>query len=464
MALLDDSIMQGGTPMHHRIDTILKRLRQDVARHLSPDSILSASRTAGHPWRKCTLNPAAIVHWFVIQVLHGNTSLEHVARLGGGLFTAAAYCLARALLPLAVFQIVLHDLIKALIPETQAEGRWRGHRTFLVDGSAFSMPDTPELQKQFGQPGAQRPGCGFPVAKILALFHAGTGVLLKVMVTPLRAHEMASVGGIHPALEPGDVLIGDRGFCSFAHLAILVRGGVEAVFRMHQRQIVDFTPNRPHARPGERRAAKGLPRSRWLRSLGVLDQVVEWFKPADRPEWMTAEQYEALPETLTVRELRYEVGRPGFRTRTVTLVTTLLDAEVYPLDALAEVYAARWRVELNLRHLKTTMKMDVLKCKTVAGVLKELTVYAIVYNLVRVVMVEAARRQGVDVERISFVDALRWLAQAKPGDELPKLVVNPDRPGRVEPRVRKRRPKQYPWMRKPRSELRNSLMCQRVNA
>jgi hypothetical protein len=365
---------------------------------------------------------------------------------------------------LAVFQIVLHDLIKALIPETQAEGLWRGHRTFLVDGSAFSMPDTPELQEQFGQPGAQRPGCGFPVAKILALFHAGTGVLLKVMVTPLRSHEMATVGGIHPALEPGDVLIGDRGFCSFAHLAILARAGVYAVFRMHRRQIVDFTPNRPHARPGARRAAKGLPRSRWLRGLGVLDQAVEWFKPEDRPEWMTAEQYEALPETLTVRELRYEVGRPGFRTRTVTLVTTLLDAEVYPLAALAEVYAARWRVELNLRHLKTTMKMDVLKCKTVKGVLKELTVYAIVYNLVRVVMVEAARRQGVEVERISFVDALRWLAQAKPGDELPKLVVNPDRPGRIEPRVKKRRPKQYPWMREPRSELRNRLMYQGVNA
>ena len=129
---------------------------------------------------------------------------------------------------------------------------------------------------------------------------------------------------------------------------------------------------------------------------------------------------------MTVRELRYRVGRPGFRTRTVTLVTTLLDVELYPLDELASLYATRWRVELYLRHLKTTMQMDVLKCKTVEGVLKELTVYAIVYNLVRLVMVEASRRQGVDVERISFVDALRWLAQAQPGDELPELVVVPD--------------------------------------
>jgi hypothetical protein len=443
--------------MHHRIDTVLKRLRQDIASHLEPEAIRSACRQAGHSWRRCALDPVAILHWFVIQVLHGNTSLEHVARLGGGTFTGPAYCLARALLPRAVLQIVLHDLVKALIPGTQAEGTWRGHRTFLVDGSALSMPDTRELQGQFGQPGAQASGCGFPVAKILALFHAGTGVLLKVMVAPLRSHEMSSVGGIHPALGAGDVLVGDRGFCSFAHLAMLARGGVQAVFRMHQRQIVDFTPDRPHALPGVKRGAKGLPRSRWLRGLGVLDQVAEWFKPEDRPEWMTAEEYEALPATMAVRELRYEAGRPGFRTRTVTLVTTLLDAEAYPLDAIAGLYGARWRVELNLRHLKTTMKMDVLKCKTVEGVLKELTVYAIVYNLVRVVMVEAARRQGVDVERVSFVDALRWLTQAKPGEGVPELVVNPERPGRYEPRVRKRRPKQYPLMTKPRSELRNAL-------
>jgi IS4 transposase len=245
---------------------------------------------------------------------------------------------------------------------------------------------------------------------------------------------------------------------------MLAKDGVFALFRMHQRQIINFTPNRPHAHPGEKRAAKGLPRSRWLRSLGVLDQVVEWFKPEEPPEWMTAEEYVALPETLIVRELRYQVWRPGFRTRTVTLVTTLLDAELYPPDSLAQLYGTRWRVELNLRHLKTTMNMDVLKCKTVEGVLKELTVYAIVYNLVRMVMVEAARRQGVDVERISFVDALRWLAQTRPGDALPELVVNPERPGRYEPRVRKRRPKQYPLMNKPRSVLRKGLLEQGVNA
>ena len=367
-------------------------------------------------------------------------------------------------MPLIVFREVLRNLVKSLVEETRSEGLWRGHRTLLIDGSAFSMPDTPELQKRFGQPGAQTPGCGFPVAKFLAVFHAGTGLLTDLAEAPLRTHEMSRLGHVHPGLKSGDVLVGDRGFCSYAHLAILVRIGVFAVFRVHQRQIVDFALNRPHARAGDKNARKGLPRSRWVRSLGGLDQVVEWFKPDARPEWMSAEEYAGLPESLMVRELRYEIGGRGSRTRTVTLATTLLDGELYPADALAKLYQVRWRVELNFRHLKTTMKMDVLKCTTVDGVLKELLIYAIVYNLVRVVMVEAAHRQGVEVERISFVDALRWLAQADGNDVPAKLVVNPDRPGRSEPRVRKRRPKQYPLMTKPRSELRNHLMNQGVNA
>jgi len=447
---------------HHRLVTALRSLRQDLAHRLDRDAIHAACRQAGHSWRACRLTPVAVIHWFLLQVLHGNTALNHVSLMADRAFTDAAFCLARARLPLRVFQAVLSGLIRALVPDTRAQGLWRGHRTFLVDGSSFSMPDTTELQEHFGQPGAQRPGCGFPVAQILALFHAGTGLLLEVTAAPLRSHEMARVDGVHPVLKPGDILVGDRGFCSFAHLALLARRGVHAALRMHQRQIVDFTPHRPHTRPDAKAAARGMPRSRWLRRLGGLDQVVEWFKPGGRPAWLTAEEFAALPTTLVLRELRYAVGRPGFRTRSVTLVTTLLDPAAYPLEALAELYGMRWRVELNLRHLKATMGMEVLRCKTVDGVLKELTVYAIVYNLVRVVMLEAARRQGVDVERISFIDALRWLCGADPGDELPELVVNPDRPGRVEPRVVKRRPKPYSRMTRPRRELRKHLMEQGV--
>jgi Transposase DDE domain len=450
--------------MHQRIVTTLRQLRQDLARHLDEKAIHDACRQVGHRWRDRLLKPAAIIHWFIIQVLHGNTAIQHVSLLAGRAFTDSAYCQARANLPLRVYQAILRTLITALVPNTHTDGLWLGrHRTFLVDGSAFSMPDTSELQAHFGQPGNQKPGCGFPVASFLAMFHAGTGLLLDILATPLRTHEMAHAGSVHAALKPGDVLVADRGFCSFQHLALLVIRGVHGVFRMHQRQIVDFTPGRPHVHPKDKGAKKGLPRSRWMRRLGVLDQVVECFKPQRKPRWMTAEQFAALPDSVIVREIRYQVGQRGFRTKTVTLVTTLLDADLYPLKALAELYRDRWRVEQNLRHLKQTMKMDVLRCKTVDGVLKELTIYAIVYNLVRVVMMEAADRQGVDEERISFVDALRWLCEMKT-DDLPKLVVNPDRPGRFEPRVRKRRPKEYPLMKKPRSELRKRLLEKDVAA
>ena len=450
--------------MHHRIDTILGRIRQDLAHHLDPESIHSACFAVGHTWRQCRLTPVVIVNWFLVQVLGGNTALHHISLLAGRRFTDSAYCQARARLPLAVLLAVLKSLVAAPVPETRRGVPWRGHRTLLIDGSSFSTPDTPALQKAFGQPGIQAPGCEFPTAKILAVFDAATGMLMEVAAAPLRTNDMSRLRAVHPALRPGDVLVGDRGFCSFAHLVLLSAQGVFAAFRLHQRQIVDFTPHRPHSSDGGKAARQGLPRTRWLRSLGVLDQVVEWFKPKARPDWMTAGEFEALPATLIVRELSYRVGQPGFGTRTIILVTTLLDADVYPLEALADLYRMRWEVELNFRHLKTTMKLDVLKCKTVDGVLKELTVYAIVYNLVRVVMMEASCRQGVAVRRVSFVDALRWLAQARPGDDLLDLTVNPHRPNRFEPRAKKRRPKQFDLLNKPRFSLRKDLIEKGVNA
>jgi hypothetical protein len=448
--------------MHHRIVSILRRLKQDPAQELDRPAILDVCRQVGHAWRACLWDPVTTIHLFLLQVLHGNTAVNHLPRLSGLSFTDSAYCPARARLPLELFEKLLVRIADRLGPRIDAAGLWLGHRLFQIDGSGVSMPDPLELREHFGQPSNQQPGCGFPVAHLLALFHAGTGMILEVLTGPLCTHDMSGVAKLHPRLGAGDVLVGDRGFCSFAHLALLLGRGIHGVFRVHQRQIVDFTPGRPHARPGDKGAAKGLPRSRWLRRLGVTDQVVEWFKPRDRPEWMSAAQYAALPDRIEVRELRYRIDRPGFRVRAVTLVTTLLDAESYAVEALAQLYRDRWGVEVNLRHLKITMKMDVLRCETVAGVSKELMMYALVYDLIRLVMWEASRRQGVAVDRIGFVDAMRWLASARPGEALPKLVVNPDRPDRVEPRVRKRRPKQYPLMKKPRSELRKSLLEQEV--
>jgi hypothetical protein len=321
------------------------------------------------------------------------------------------------------------------------------------------MPDTPQLQAHFGQHGEQRPGCGFPTAHWLVLLHAGTGMIAKMLAAPLRTHDMAGVTKLHPELSAGDVLVADRGFCSYAHLVLLWQRGVHGLVRIHQRTIVDFTPGRMHVHPCRGKADRklGKPRSRWIEQLGKNDQIVEWFKSPDRPQWMSEQQYAALPAAIVVRELRYTIYEKGFRPGEITLVTTLLDGERYTLSELAKLYQQRWEIETNFAHLKTTMKMDVLKCKTVDGVLRELQVFALIYNMVRQVMLAAASRQGVDVRRISFIDALRWLQSASPGDAVPKLVVNPLRTNRVEPRVRKRRPKHYPLMCKHRKQLKKEL-------
>ena len=286
-------------------------------------------------------------------------------------------------------------------------------------------------------------------------------MIIKMLASPLRTHDMSQVVHLHPELQAGDVLAADCGFCSFAHLALLWQRGVHSLMRIHQRTIVDFTPKRSHAVPGKGKSQqqKGKPRSRWVRQLGATDQVVAWLKPArtNKPAWMSDRQYDSLPASIEVRELRYTIQQKGFRPEQITLVTTLLDESVYSFEDLADLYRRRWEIETNFGHVKTTMKMDVLKCKTVSGVLKELQMFALIYNLVRQVMLEAAVRQRVDVKRISFIDALRWLKSARPDDSLPKLVVNPYRPNRQEPRVRKRRPKQYSVMKKPRKQLKKEL-------
>ena len=259
----------------------------------------------------------------------------------------------------------------------------------------------------------------------------------------------------HRGLRATDVVAGDRAFCSYAHLAMRHKHGVFSLFRAHQRLIISFTPRRAHLPPGRqpRKGEAGLPRSRWLRRLGRNDQLVEYFKPAECPAWMDSQEYDALPSSLVVREVRVAIRTPSCRVQELTLATTLLDRRRYPPEVLARLYEKRWGVEVNLRHLKQTLHLDVLRCETWRGVWKEMLVFVLVYNLVRRVMLEAAHRQEVDPERISFADAWRWLREARRGEELPQLRVNPRRPGRVEPRVKKRRPKPYDLMNKPRAVL-----------
>ena len=377
---------------------------------------------------------------------------------GGVDCTGEAYGQARARLPLAVLQRLLEGVVARLRDADDSAGRWRGHRTLLIDGSTASMPDTPPLQREFGLPGGQAVGLGFPCMHLLAVFDAATGFLRRLVAAPWRTHDMSQLKHVHPAIEAGDILLGDRGFCSFAHLALLTARGVFAVFRLHQRQIADFTPERPSGDQGQ-------PTSRWLKCLGSHDQLVAYVKPKARPDWLSEADYAALPATLTVRELRYQVAVPGFRTKEITLVTTLLDPDRYPATALAELYQQRWEIETNFRHLKTTLRLDVLRCQTVAGVAKELTVDALVDNLVRLVMVQAARQQQVPIDRISFVDAVRWLEQAMFGDAAPlHLRINRRRPHRYEPRAVKRRAKPHNLLTVPRDQARQRLRDQSLAA
>ena len=463
--------------MADSIAATVGRIKRDPAGVLDRARIHSVCEELGHVWRERELDPATTLALFLQQVLHGNCPCSEVRHLPGaaGSFTASAYCDARKRLPLAVYQAMLTEAVDAALPATWRDRHlWLGlHRVFLIDGSTFSMPDTPGLRKAFGMPSGQTKGCGFPVAHLLVLFSAGTGLLLDAWAGPLRTGDVAQVVEATAHLLPSDVLVGDDSFSSYVHLALLSRDKLHGLFPAHHKRIVSFRPRRRHCREGEK-AVAGMPRSRWVKSLGRDDQLVEYFKPKRGPRWMSKREYDALPDSIIVRELRRPVRGPAGNRVTLTMVTTLTDPDLYPAADLVALRLRRWDVETNIRHLKTTMGMDVLRCKTEAGVRKrsrnwrlpgdELAMFCIAYNLVRVVMLRAAARQEVAVARVSFADALKWMRHARPGGLMPDLVVNPHRPGRAEPRCKKRRAKQFDLMNRPRNVLRKRLQKQRKKA
>jgi hypothetical protein len=454
MVLFND-ITLNRRPRMASVSRALLRIKHDLDAHLPNDAIEAACRDAGHLWRTRLLGPVLTIHLFVLQLLNGNTAMLALRHLAGFALNPSAYCKARMRLPVAVLQHLLQQVAMAINRRHQAAGEalWRGHCTLLLDGSSAMAPETPANLRDFPRPSNQKPGCGFAVPKILAAFDAVTGVLLQLLDFPLYTHEAAKVWMLAPGLRQGDLVVADRGFCSYVNLVMLWSSGVLALLRTHQKQIVDFRPHRKH-NPGGKKARKGRPTSRWIRRLGKHDQLVEWIKPKLRPQWMSPEQYAALSGTLQVREIRYTLQANGQRTRVVTIVTTLLDPTLYPKQAIVELYGLRWNVETNFGHLKTTLKMRRIKCKTADGVRKELLVYALVYNLVRAVMLESVRRQQVREGQISFIDALRWLQSADANAPVPDLVVNPRRPDRHQPRVVKDFDKGYRKMTRPRNELR----------
>lgn len=399
-------------------------------------------------WRSCLLDPVNTVQLFILQVLAGNTAITHLRHLSDRAVAASSYCEARMRLPLKLLRLLLAHVAASAQHGAGcvSSSSWLGHRVLVTDMSTCTLPDTPALQEHFGQPRGQKSGCGFPVAKLLGLMDLASGMFVQMLMLPLYVHER-NVIALHPMLRAGaDVLLGDRGFCSFVHLALLQLRQVHAVFKQPRHRGTD----RPYGKV------------RLVRTLGCHDRLVLWLKPKICPKWMNVAQWRTLPPSLLLREVQYVINARGRRTTTTTIITTLLDPMLYPRQELARLYQRRWQIETNLRHLKTTLKMDLLKCKTVQGVMKELAVYLLVYNLVRAVMLQAAQRQQAHADRISFIDAARWLLASRAQQPLTLLVVNPPRPDRCEPRVLKRRIKEYDLMTTPRRVLRQRLLTPKL--
>jgi hypothetical protein len=364
------------------------------------------------------------------------------------------YCKARKRLPLSFIIRLVRKIGELLDENISSTCLWNGRSVHIVDGSTVSMPDTPANQRAYPQPVSQKPGVGFPLARFVAIISLATGVVLDIAIGSClgkRTGETSLLRALVKRMKAGSILLGDRSFASYFGIAELLQREIDGVFRMHQRRKVDF---------------------RRGRCLGILDHVVIWQKP-ERPEWMDEATYAQMPHEIRVRELRYRVEQAGYRVHEIVLVTTLLDPVVYTKDDLADLYVKRWNIELDLRSIKIVLQMDVLRCKSPDLVDKEICVHMLVYNILRKLMVTAAAKSGAEPREISFKGTLQALTafrdamrttdpkrRAELWEAMFAAIAHDrvgDRPGRVEPRAKKRRPKQYDLLNCPRKEARNRL-------
>ena len=368
-----------------------------------------------------------------------------------------AYCQARKRLPEEFFSNVARQTGRALETAVDPQWLWKQRRVYTFDGSTISMPDTLENQRAYPQNVAQKPGLGFPIARIAAVFSLACGAVLDVGICRYAGKGQSELGMLRTLWNlflPGDVLLADRLMCTWTEMVMLKQRGVDCVCRFTSHRTADF-------RRGKR--------------LGKGDHIVKWLKPT-RPRSIDRETYNALPEFLVIRECRVRVEQPGFRIKTLIVATTLLDADEFSKDDLAQLYRARWNAELDLRSLKQTLQMDVLRCKTPELVRKELWTHILAYNLIRTIMAQAAVKYDIEPRSISFKGAVQTLEAFQPvialqGQQdtafrrilyqhLLDAIANhrvADRPDRYEPRRTKRRPKPYDRLMKPRWEAKRDM-------
>jgi len=364
----------------------------------------------------------------------------------------SAYCQARARLPLDTIKDIHAHLVDRLVRNMPSKDLWHGRAVKLVDGTGISMPDTPRNQAVYPQSSSQKLGCGFPAMNLVGIFCLTSGALLKVAYGDRRTHETMLFKSLWHTLERGDVIVADRGYCSFGAIVNLVARGADVVMRLPAKAI--------------RSLGAKLPRSESFEVLTLLH------KPCGRPLTISSEDFAAMPNGVPVRVVRYSLSRHGFRTQSVTLVTTLLDPAVTPED-LAAIYFRRWEIELHFREIKTLLKMDALRCLSPKMIERELLLHVVSYNLIRCVMQKAALSHGSDLDRLSFkgcLDTVRHFANAAHAAERRPRTIDalieemllaiakdyiPRRPGRSEPRAIKRRPKNFHFLTKPRHEMGN---------
>jgi hypothetical protein len=454
--------------LSQRVRSFCRQFNQDCGLPFSDvlpaQRVHDALRAEQVSFRERLFSPLVTLWLFLSQALSKDHScltavarfLAYRARCGLAPCSArtGSYCKARQRLPEGLLARLLRQTGRDLHGQAPDAWRWHGRAVKIVDGSSASMPDTPANQRAYPQPGGQKRGLGFPVARLVVVLSLACGAALDLAIGPCRGKrsgENSLFRGLDGCLEPDDIVLADRYFCSFFEIARLQLRQVDVVMRLHQRRKVDF-------RRGRR--------------LGREDHLVVWSKP-ERPEWMDAATYAAMPATLEVREVRVRVATPGFRTRQVVVVTTLRDPQAVPVGELASLYRARWQGELDLRSIKQGLQMDILRCKTPAMVRKEVWAHLLVYNLIRATMAQAALQHHILPRLLSFegarqtLEAFRELLVQASAAALPQVVERllaaiashrvGHRPNRYEPRVRKRRPKEYPLMKVPRDEARKRL-------
>ncbi len=364
------------------------------------------------------------------------------------------YCRARAKLKLTALQRLVRESAQQLEQQAPRPWLWQGLHAKLVDGFTFTMPDTPENQAAFPQIAEQQPGVGLPIARACVVLSLATACVCDVAVGPCEGKETsesALLRGMLETLEKDDVVVFDRFYCSFLMLALLSLRGVHVCARLHHRRPIDF-------RRGRR--------------LGPGDHLITWTRPK-RPAWMTPEQYDQIPETLTLREVQFQVTVPGCRVETLTVITTLTDPTVYSREDIAHLYGFRWQAELDIRQIKQTLHLDHVRCKTPEMVRRELWVTLLAYNLIRKVIATSAAVHQKQPRQLGFTLACQsvlasWMLLSTGTCQDPQTLYRlilariaanevANRPGRIEPRVLKRRRHRYPLMQRPRAQLQAEL-------